>query len=1111
VTSTTPAEAQSAFDRALRAERLRLHAQVLPLALLGSTVLALVVAVTLWGRISASLVLGWVLCVAVAIVMRALVHLAQPPADAGDEAASRSLRRHRAAYAVHGLAWMLGGLLMWAPGAGGLADLIAFAAAAVVGGALISGAFDIVAVAWFAAPAAAPLLVHQLQRHGGAPTAGDLIAALFVVTVTVAAVRNQRGTRRAVAAQLAAAQRAEESRRTAELLADKHRLLEQLLRTARQGFWFVDAAGITTDLNPEMCEMLGRSREMVVGRSIGEFLAPQALAAWQAQCEAAIRSGPTEVLPGCEIEIVRSDDSVVTGWVTAATLNDASGRHTGSVGIWADISARRADEAKLRTYEVVANSISDLVSVVDEKGVYRLVNDAWCRASGMSREQVVGATLDAVPVPGAADERRRALRECLERHEVRQVRSALDLPGFVRRYVETTFFPYADAIAGMRCAVLVSRDITEPERARAALAETAAYLDRTLNATGEAIFASDATDTNQLVRFCNEQMLRMFGIPLEMAGKISHAVLAKYLRPLLVDPDGQARLVAEVVAKNAYHESQVRLKDGRVLFQRCIPSKAGEKPLRVWSFRDITAELRALEAAQARDAEQRALLEAFPGFIARLDDQLRYTFANDRMLALMGLPREAVIGRTVLELPGLTHPEAAHECHLRALAGEVVVIERHYPARPHRPATDMQIIYAPGADHAGGKRVVYAFANDITPLKRTEAALLAAKEEAERANRAKSQFLSQMSHELRTPLNAILGFGQLLEAAREPGLPPKLRPYTAEILRGARHLLELINEVLDLGSIEAGRLQMRPEPVDLCELCDECLSLVRPLAAEREVQLPPPCALVDLCQVLADRTRLKQVLLNLLANAIKYNRRGGHVAVAARMAGERVRFEVQDSGPGLDPEQQRRLFEPFERLGADRGDVEGTGIGLALSRGLMEAMNGEIGVVSERGKGSTFWLELPRAVTDDESLPGPTDSQPTTPAPAEAPRTVLYIEDNQINATLMQAMLERLPGVAVKLASDGQQGLEQIARDPPALVLSDIQLPGIDGIEVLRRLRANPATRAIPVVAVSANAMPADIAAGLAAGFDDYLAKPIDLKTLHQTVARLLRKGPAGG
>jgi signal transduction histidine kinase/CheY-like chemotaxis protein len=395
---------------------------------------------------------------------------------------------------------------------------------------------------------------------------------------------------------------------------------------------------------------------------------------------------------------------------------------------------------------------------------------------------------------------------------------------------------------------------------------------------------------------------------------------------------------------------------------------------------------------------------------------------------------------------------------------------------------------------------------------RLEAGQRAAREAAEAANRSKSEFLSRMSHELRTPLNAILGFAQLLAADE---LTPDQRDATKQILRGGRHLLDLINEVLDITRIEAGNFQISPEAVAVGDLVDEVVELTRPLAETAQITVTNDggCA-GDF--VLADVQRLKQVLLNLLGNAVKYNRLGGTVSVScARRDPARLRISVRDTGIGIRPEQRELLFVPFERLGAERTHIEGTGVGLALSRRLAEAMGGTVDVETEFGHGSTFWVELPLVegpLQRFERLAPPAPSaRPATP-PATR-RRVLYVEDNLSNLQLVQQVFGAAADVDLHSATQAQVGLE-MARDLlPDVVLLDLHLPDMAGDEVLRQLRDDPRTSTIPVVMITADATAAQTSRLLAEGASAYLTKPIDVTELRRVVTDLAerRDGSGGG
>jgi PAS domain S-box-containing protein len=394
--------------------------------------------------------------------------------------------------------------------------------------------------------------------------------------------------------------------------------------------------------------------------------------------------------------------------------------------------------------------------------------------------------------------------------------------------------------------------------------------------------------------------------------------------------------------------------------------------------------------------------------------------------------------------------------------------------------------------------VHYSAARDVTDRKRIEFALETARHDAERANLAKSEFLSRMSHELRTPLNAVLGFAQLLERDE---LSDDQRENVRYISRAGRHLLELINEVLDLSRIESGQMTISPEPVAVADLIEELIGLIKPMADGRSIALEASAAGCT-AHVLADRQRLKQVLLNLLSNAVKYNREAGRMSVVCTAIDGRLRISVADSGYGIPADQLGRLFQPFERLTAAQS-VEGTGMGLALSKGLVEAMGGTIGVDSELDRGTTFWIEL--GIAEDQVEAFENGRRRATPIRQDGPtRSVLHIEDNLSNLRLVERILDGRPDLAILTAVQGGLGVELARQHRPDLVLLDLHLPDLPGREVLRRLRTYPETRAIPIVVISADATKAQIAALTAAGAAGYLTKPLDVEEFLETVDRVL-------
>jgi PAS domain S-box-containing protein len=525
--------------------------------------------------------------------------------------------------------------------------------------------------------------------------------------------------------------------------------------------------------------------------------------------------------------------------------------------------------------------------------------------------------------------------------------------------------------------------------------------------------------------------------------------------------------------------------------------------------------------AQRAAEERRFLLEsifhASPDTIVVRDISGRVVLASSDLAEVIGATDE---GRGVLErliarcVTGEKSPEPVVSTGLLT-DGEV----RTYETRAR-----------PVFDQAGRVTGTVTISRDITERMHLEQSLRHASVDAEKASQAKSEFLSRMSHELRTPLNAILGFAQLLEL---DALPLDQASSVDQIQVAGRHLLSLINEVLDISRIEAGRVNLSTEPVEVGDLLDEVTTLLTPVAEAADIELSVDIDGARTLRVRADRQRLLQVLLNLGSNAVKYNDRGGSVAFRTTTTTDgRVRFEVRDTGPGIPHEQQDQLFVPFSRLGAERSAVEGTGVGLALSKQLVEVMGGAIGVESFPGHGSTFWVELLPVVHSlpekraeprnrgpgtasglAASRPGGRQPNGAGPGHAEPPTghedpcagpgrrvVVLQIEDNPSNAALVERVLAKRPSVRLVSAVEARAGLELARQHRPDLVLLDLHLPDLPGHELLHRLKAVPELADTKVVVVSADATPSRIREMLDLGVEGYLTKPVDVEALLRLV-----------
>ncbi|MBA2475840.1 MAG: PAS domain S-box protein, partial [Actinobacteria bacterium] len=506
------------------------------------------------------------------------------------------------------------------------------------------------------------------------------------------------------------------------------------------------------------------------------------------------------------------------------------------------------------------------------------------------------------------------------------------------------------------------------------------------------------------------------------------------------------------------------------------------------------------EAERAREeAEHTAAERARLAAIVQSSDDAITSKTADGMIAswnpgaerLYGYTAAEAVGRPASMLVPPEHAEQERQVLERVLRGERIRQRETTRLRKDGTVVDVAMTVSPiSEDTIVGASTI---ARDVTEQRRAAEALRRARADAERANRAKSEFLSRMNHELRTPMNAVLGFGQLLELGE---LGREERESVRQILSAGNHLLGLINEVLDVARIEAGKLSLSVEPVDVREALTQAVELIVPIAAARGIVVGvEPAAELS---VLADQQRLKQVLLNLLSNAVKYNRESGRIDVRVRcVPNDRVRIGISDTGYGLAPEQREKLFQPFERLGADAGSIEGTGLGLTLSLGLVEAMGGSIEVESSLGEGSTFWIDLAKAETAD-ARSDRLDEQVALAASKEEQYggAVLYVEDNLSNLRLVERVLARFPDVGLLVAMQGTLGLELARKHGPDLILLDLHLPDTDGEQVLARLRAEPETAEIPVIVLSADVTPKRVERLRAAGVDDYLSKPFDVARL---------------
>ena len=568
--------------------------------------------------------------------------------------------------------------------------------------------------------------------------------------------------------------------------------------------------------------------------------------------------------------------------------------------------------------------------------------------------------------------------------------------------------------------------------------------------------------------------------------------------------DGETEVIGRFRQLVAKHKNDTTLSmDARVN----VITVDGEM-LFVASARDISERLKQEQENRDLEARTRAIVDSAVDGIITINAKGVIETYNHAAETIFGYTAKEIIGQNVNKLmpaPYALEHDAYIANYLDTKKAKIIGVDREVIGQRKNGETfpiDLSIAEVKLDD----KLIFTGIVRDITQRKLVENQLLEAKEDAERANHAKSDFLSRMSHELRTPLNAILGFAQILEMDE---LSPSQTESVHHIIKAGRHLTALINEVLDIARIESGRQELSLEPLKISELLSDVSILMSPLATERNIhfQMPNP-GKCDI-HIIADLQRLKQVLLNLMSNALKYNHDAGKVELFCEEHQDGIlRINVRDTGPGIAPDNLKRVFEPFERLDADAKGVEGSGVGLALSKALVEAMGGVLGLDSQLGKGSTFWIELPTV----ERNPTEIKTQQLLQESLELPSfnnniaTVLYIEDNIANFRLVEVALSHRPHINLMTAMQGELGLDLALRHQPDLILLDIHLPVLMGDKVLARLKAQPETQRIPVVVISADATRSKIDKLLAAGAHSYLTKPFNIKELLHTVDTLLEE-----
>ena len=772
----------------------------------------------------------------------------------------------------------------------------------------------------------------------------------------------------------------------------------------------------------------------------------------------------------------------------------------------------QASEEKLA---VTLHSIGEGVIATDVEGRVTLVNPLTEQLTGWTQAEAAGRPVDEIfrtinkqtRLPASIpvmETLAKGTSQGLANHTVLIARDGSEAD------IADSCAPIRDRDGQVIGAVLVFRDVTQEYAVQQNLRDSTALIKAILGTVADGIITIRAD--NGIVETVNPAAERMFGYPAtELIGQ-----RLSLLIPELDQDQSNGSLEyyrASDVARAAGLGREVvgQRKQGSVFPLEMAVSEMWLGGQRYFTgiLRDITARKQAEAALLKAGALQHAILTSANFSIIATDAH--------GIIQLFNVGAERMLGYSAAEVVNKISPSDIHDPEEVKARADALSVELATPIAPGFEALafkasrgiedsyDLTYISKDGSrfpavvsitalrDDVGAIIGYLLIGTDNSVRKRIESELKEAVLFAEKANHAKTDFLSAMSHELRTPLNAILGFAQLLESGVPAPLPSQKRNLN-QILKAGWYLLELINEILDLALIESGKVSLSQEPVLLAEVMLECRAIIEPQAQKRGITMAFPSLPIPHF-VSADRVRIKQVLINLLFNAIKYNRPGGTVTVDYTLNPPNLmRISIRDTGEGLAPEQLSQLFQPFNRLGKETGTEEGTGIGLVVTKRLIELMEGTIGVESVVGKGSVFWIELglttaPQFVVRDAAHAGYAGLLPTQGGKPQ--RTVLYVEDNPANLELVEQLIERRPDLRLLSAADGKLGVEFARAYIPDVILMDINLPGLSGIDAMKILHSDPSTAHIPILALSANAMPRDITMGLEAGFFNYLTKPI--------------------
>jgi len=901
-----------------------------------------------------------------------------------------------------------------------------------------------------------------------------------------------------------------------------------------------DAAACVTLLNPLAEQLTGWTQAQARGRPVNDIFhvinketqQPSTIPVMETLAHGTIQGLANHTVliarNGSECDIADS----------CAPIRDRDNKVIGAVLVFRNVTGEYAVQQTLRDsaalIQTILNTVADgIITLHSSGGLVETVNPAAQRMFGYTAAELIGQKFSLL-IP-ELDRDQHNGNSSLEYYSASDEARASGLGReVVGRRKDGSIFPMEIAVSEMwlgdqRHFTGILRDITARKQAEEALLKAGALQDAIFNSAN---FSSIATDAKGVIQIFNVGAERMLGYTAaEVMNKITPADIsdpqeviarAEALTIELGTPitPGFEALVfkASRGIEDIYELTYIR-KDGSrfpaVVSVTALRDDQNEIIGYLLIGTDNTARMQADQRLRDHQFYTRSLFESNIDALMTTDLLGIISDANQQMGALTGYTRDELIGTPFKSY--FTDPKRA-EASIQLVLNEKKVTDYELTVRA-RDGKETVVSYNATTfyDRDGQLQGVFAAARDITERKRLDqilqeknTELVGAKVVAEKANLAKSDFLSSMSHELRTPLNAILGFAQLLEVGSPPPTDAQLLRLN-QIIKAGWYLLELINQILDLAVIESGKLSLSREPVSLINVMHECQTMIESQAKKRGIHIDF-LPFDSTWFVNADQTRVKQVLINLLSNAIKYNREHGTVEVKCTASSpDRIRISIKDSGAGLPPEKLVQLFQPFNRLGQEHGPEEGTGIGLMVTKQLVELMGGTIDVKSTVGVGSEFWIELIREATPQLVAGNSILAAPASRAQGSAAlRTLLYVEDNPANLMLVEQIIEGHTHLRMLSAKDGNLGIALARAHLPDVILMDINLPGLSGIQSLKVLREDPVTAHIPVLAISANAMARDIEKGLEAGFSHYITKPIKVNEFMDAVNVALKLAETG-